>query len=758
MPHALKRLPLVLLAMLFAAALVAQRFEARTTLAADDGGGDAPQAFSGSFADYLGPTLVGPTAVGLSDPVDGLFVGERIEIVGAHEGDAAIEVDGVVVPFESLLSSSGESEDRRGKIFEATPYGDGALYVGHSSGTVGTPQSAYWLGASSVHHPLSKGQPNSGILFGVAGDGTFVGTAGGTIAAYGNPTTNALQVFVGFDSTVVWEISADSTYVAGGSFLWVKNALGGYDVFSTAGFDFSQSNDFAPDWRGVETDAEGNPYFAGVFFNLTTFGEEVGFWDVDGEFLGSFGHEFADFAVGPDGEVIAAVNDLEDGYLVRMRTGESLSVESLVGRKATFAEKGLFAAEGKLGLLLEEPGGAFYTVLQTAGADPPNGAPTATALLPKTVECVAGQHLVTLSTTANDADGDSLTVTWKVDGRVEKEQSGVAPGTTVSFDFAYPHGVHQVAVEASDGIDTTVSRTTVTVQDTAAPIVIVAADVRVRTDRGKLFATKVVLTTPTASDASGHPVTLTADAPARYRLGDTVVTWTATDEAGNQANATQMVTVVNRRPKANAGKNVTIATTSERGARVTLDGSRSSDPDEHNLKYAWRAKGVKLAPNRLPKASGIFPVGTTVVSLTVTDAAGARHRDTVRVIVKLKNAKRRPRGSDANRSFAAASQQARAAAETKSSTGSTLSGLAYANAAAAYGDAAGDHVRWEEGKSEEAAALRYAELRALQRAYGQAAASSLLAAYAETGDERLLAAYRYAAYGNAYATADLSEK
>jgi hypothetical protein len=47
---------------------------------------------------------------------------------------------------------------------------------------------------------------------------------------------------------------------------------------------------------------------------------------------------------------------------------------------------------------------------------------------------------------------------------------------------------------------------------------------------------------------------------------------------------------------------------------------------------------------------------------------------------------------------------------------------------------------------------------ALQRAYGEAAANALLAAYAETADESLLSAYGHAAYGTAYAAADLTER
>jgi hypothetical protein len=142
----------------------------------------------------------------------------------------------------------------------------------------------------------------------------------------------------------------------------------------------------------------------------------------------------------------------------------------------------------------------------------------------------------------------------------------------------------------------------------------------------------------------------------------------------------------------------------------------------------------------------------------VTDPAGLRSVDTVRVVVKLKNGRPRPRGADANRSFAAASQQAAAAVRANASGSASLSGLAYANAASAYGDATGDFLRWNEGQSEADALLSYAELRAMQRTYGSAAANALLSAYAETGDESLLSAYGYAAFGSAYAAADLSER
>jgi len=40
------------------------------------------------------------------------------------------------------------------------------------------------------------------------------------------------------------------------------------------------------------------------------------------------------------------------------------------------------------------------------------------------------------------------------------------------------------------------------------------------------------------------PVTITSDAPATFPLGETIITWTATDANGNPNTATQIVTIV----------------------------------------------------------------------------------------------------------------------------------------------------------------------------------------------------------------------
>ncbi|HEV7281691.1 MAG TPA: HYR domain-containing protein [Pirellulaceae bacterium] len=467
-----------------------------------------------------------------------------------------------------------------------------------------------------------------------------------------------------------------------------------------------------------------------------------------------------------------------------------------------------------------------------------NQTPTVEPLTPRRIECVDGTHLVELSTVVADGNKHPLTVTWSVNGQVEQEETGVASGTEVRFEFDYDHGAHQVEVRVSDGYSAKSAGTVVTVEDTLAPLIMAAPDVVVATDAGEAFATNVTLTPPTVSDGSGHPVTLANDAPASYSLGLTIVTWTATDEAGHVAKGQQRVivedreqptivgsagvkvnvdpgktfstarppvptatdnvtdasriaitddmpvtfpvgqtivtfkaideagnvaewpvtvTVVNRRPRANAGKDVRITSTNDRGARASLDGSRSFDPNQQKLKFDWSAAEVKLAGAKSAKTSGLFPVGVTTVSLTVTDPVGAKHTDRVRVIVKRQNAKVRPRGRAANASFAEAEKHARQSLASGAVGASTVAALGQANAAARLGDAAGDEIRWDDGISYDSASLSYAELRLLQRAYGAAAARDLLVAYAESGEEELLAAYVHAVQGTLEAHADSSE-
>lgn len=77
--------------------------------------------------------------------------------------------------------------------------------------------------------------------------------------------------------------------------------------------------------------------------------------------------------------------------------------------------------------------------------------------------------------------------------------------------------------------------------------------------------------------------------------------------------------IVNRPPEANAGPDIVAECTGQAGTPVMMDGSGSTDPDGDPLTYVWSAPGVSFNPPNSPTPTGDFPLGTTPVTLTVSD-------------------------------------------------------------------------------------------------------------------------------------------
>ena len=104
-------------------------------------------------------------------------------------------------------------------------------------------------------------------------------------------------------------------------------------------------------------------------------------------------------------------------------------------------------------------------------------------------------------------------------------------------------GENIITVSALDGKNDTSSTTfKVTVVDTALPTISAPANLSIATDANSCVATGVTLGTPVAGDTCGV-VTVVNNAPAAFPIGDTLVTWTATDTSGNKATAVQTVSV-----------------------------------------------------------------------------------------------------------------------------------------------------------------------------------------------------------------------
>ncbi len=161
---------------------------------------------------------------------------------------------------------------------------------------------------------------------------------------------------------------------------------------------------------------------------------------------------------------------------------------------------------------------------------------------------------------------------------------------------------------------------TVTVEDNIAPAIIAPADITVSNDPGQCGAS-VTVTSPTPTDNCAV-VTLindfngTANASGVYPVGTTTVTWTATDGSGNSSTATQRVTVNDTEaPSITCAANVVVGNDSGVcGAVVTLTAPVVTDNCSTITPSGVRSDSLAL--------SAVYPVGTTSVTWTATDAAG----------------------------------------------------------------------------------------------------------------------------------------
>ncbi len=188
--------------------------------------------------------------------------------------------------------------------------------------------------------------------------------------------------------------------------------------------------------------------------------------------------------------------------------------------------------------------------------------------------------------------------------------SGVYPlGTTV---------VEWTVTDASG--NTTTASMTITVIDDQAPGLTVPADITVSADPGVCEAA-VTVPAPAVTDncevaAVANDFNATDNASGIYPLGTTVVEWTVTDASGNTTTASMSITIIDdQAPGLTAPADITVS--ADAGvceAAVTVPTPVVTD----NCEVASVANDFNATDN----ASGIYPLGTTIVQWTVTDASG----------------------------------------------------------------------------------------------------------------------------------------
>jgi len=146
----------------------------------------------------------------------------------------------------------------------------------------------------------------------------------------------------------------------------------------------------------------------------------------------------------------------------------------------------------------------------------------------------------------------------------------------------------------------------VTLVDTTDPEIIAPSDIIA--EATDLSGTMIELGEATAHDVMG--ITSVTEYPPRFFvLGETTVTWTATDTSGNSASATQTVTIVDTTsPIITAPDSITVEATSADSNIVALGNPISSDLVD-----------ISSISNNAPD---VFPVGETTVTWTAVDASG----------------------------------------------------------------------------------------------------------------------------------------
>ncbi|MGY5846993.1 PKD domain-containing protein, partial [Salegentibacter sp. HM20] len=172
--------------------------------------------------------------------------------------------------------------------------------------------------------------------------------------------------------------------------------------------------------------------------------------------------------------------------------------------------------------------------------------------------------------------------------------------------------IHYTATDASG--NTTSTFFTVIVIDNEAPVISECpSDITISADADLCFASQVELGMPMASDNCDAELSITNDAPEVFELGDTIVTWTVTDAAGNSTICTQTVTV----------KDTQAPVITECPSDITI----SADADlcsasQVELGMPMATDNCDSELNITNDAPEVFELGETIVTWTVTDAAG----------------------------------------------------------------------------------------------------------------------------------------
>ena len=261
---------------------------------------------------------------------------------------------------------------------------------------------------------------------------------------------------------------------------------------------------------------------------------------------------------------------------------------------------GDFDADGKLDLAVVNGDASTISVLLNTGS-PPAGS-------------------VSLDVGATWSNSRSVTIDSAVSGATQmrfRDQGGVwsaweAYAATRSWILPGGDGSKTVQAQYCNADATLTCSDSIGLDTTPPDITVPVAELNM-TLEAVSPAGNVVNFHVTISDAvdPAPALTITPASGSTFPLGATTVTLTGTDAAGNTATKTLKVTIKDTiAPHLTPPDNITAEATSAAGAVVDFTATATDTGDAHP------------AVTSVPASGSVFPLGTTVVTVTATDASG----------------------------------------------------------------------------------------------------------------------------------------
>jgi hypothetical protein len=280
-----------------------------------------------------------------------------------------------------------------------------------------------------------------------------------------------------------------------------------------------------------------------------------------------------------------------------------------------------FKADGTFLRCIELPDGFSTSDFDTgsilwAGNAPNLAGPALECPPEQVITCApASGAIVELVVTVSHPDpAQILTVTLREGGYAvaSTDLTLGAAGSTVAFTLEVSPGHHDIAIEVTDGKASATCATSITVHaDTSPPAIANAPE-----DRTIEGPATPVFDPPIFGDSCDSSLAITETDEdllvSGRELSRTRRTWVATDDAGQSVSVSQTITVVDTTSPVlrNIPADITVAASGPSGAVVNYSPATAED-----------ACSVATIHYSHP-AGSLFPVGTTAVTVTASDAVG----------------------------------------------------------------------------------------------------------------------------------------